>query len=85
MKKWFVKVWEEDMPMRERRLKVWKLGFQDFKGIKYVNDPNIKKENSHIRPYEVKLPLPKVTQISEGGTKRLFKKSKHLGYGLPSL
>ena len=35
MQKWFIKVWEEDMPMRERRLKVWKLGFEDFKGIEY--------------------------------------------------
>ena len=41
MKKWFIDVWEEDMPMRERRLKVWKLGFKDFNGIDYINNPEI--------------------------------------------
>ena len=49
MKKWFVDVWEEDMPMRERRLKVWKLGFQDFKGIDYVNNPEVKKKSDDSR------------------------------------
>ena len=89
MKKWFVDVWEEDMPMRERRLKVWGLGFQDFKGIDYINDPNLKKINSNNRPYELKLPIPKITQIKKDGDKktfvRLIKKSKHIGYGLPDL
>ena len=37
---------EEDMPMRERRLKVWKLGFQDFKGINYINNPKVVKNKS---------------------------------------
>ena len=85
MKKWFIKVWDEDMPMRERRLKVWKLGFNDFGGLDYVNDPKATMIDRSERAYEVKLPLPKVTQITKGGAHRLFKKSKHIGYGLPSL
>ena len=89
MKKWFIDVWEEDMPMRERRFKVWKLGFQDFKGINYINNPEIKKEYNSNREYELKLPIPKITQIKEDGTKktfkRIFKKSKHIGYGLSDL
>lgn len=89
MKKWFIDVWEEDMPMRERRFKVWKLGFQDFKGINYINNPEIKKKFNSNREYELKLPIPKITQIKEDGTKktfkRLFKKSKHIGYGLSDL
>ena len=89
MKKWFIDVWEEDMPMRERRFKVWKLGFQDFKGINYINNPEVKKEYNSNREYELKLPIPKITQVKEEGTKktfkRLFKKSKHIGYGLSDL
>ena len=89
MKKWFINVWEEDMPMRERRLKVWKLGFQDFKGIDYISNPDVKKSNITNRKYELKLPIPKITHINKNGTvktfQRLFKKSKHIGYGLPDL
>ena len=89
MKKWFVDVWEEDMPMRERRLKVWKLGFRDFKGIDYINNPKASKSNSSPRKYELKLPIPKITQIDKDSEKktfkRLFKNSKHIGYGLPDL
>ena len=89
MKKWFVDVWEEDMPMRERRLRVWKLGFQDFKGIDYINNPNAEKKKELERKYELTLPIPKITHINKNGPtktfKRLFKKSKHLGYGLPDL
>ena len=89
MKKWFINVWEEDMPMRERRLKVWKLGFQDFRGIDYINNPEGKKNDSDNRKYQLKLPIPKITHIKEDGSKktfvRLFKKSKHIGYGLPDL
>ena len=59
MQKWFVDVWEEDMPMRERRFKVWKLGFEDFKGINYINNPKIIKNNSLNREYKVKLPIQK--------------------------
>ena len=76
---------EERNLMRERRLKVWKLGFNDFNGLNYVNDPKAKIIDNSKRVYEVKLPLPKVTQITKGGAHRLFKKSKHIGYGLPSL
>ncbi len=89
MKKWFIKVWEEDMPMRERRLKVWKLGFQDYKGINYINNPKAKREDNSDRPYELKLPIPKITQIRKNSTEktfvRLFTNSKHIGYGLPDL
>ena len=63
MKKWFINVWEEDMPMRNRRLKVWKLGFKHFKGIDYINNPNIDKIIDNNRDYKVKLPIPKITQI----------------------
>tara|TARA_Y100000768_G_scaffold241763_1_gene183197 strand:- start:2500 stop:3141 length:642 start_codon:yes stop_codon:yes gene_type:complete len=82
MKKWFIDVWNEDMPMRERRFKVWKLGFKDFKGLDYINDKNLKKNINVNRPYALKLPLPKITKIKDEGSFRKFKKSKHLGYGL---
>ena len=89
MQKWFVDVWEEDMPMRERRFKVWKLGFEDFKGINYINNPKIIKNISLNREYNVKLPIPKITHIknksSEKTFLRIIKKSKHIGYGLPDL
>ncbi len=89
MKKWFIDVWQEDMPMRERRLKVWKLGFQDFKGINYINDPSMQKTTDSQRTYDLQLPIPKTTQIRKNGSiktfVRLFKKSKHIGYGLPDL
>ena len=89
MKKWFIDVWEEDMPMRERRFKVWKLGFKDFKGIDYINDPEIKKISNLKRKYELKLPIPKIANVNKKGEKktfkRLFKKSKHVCYGLPDL
>ena len=86
MKRWFLDVWKEDMPMRERRLKVWKLGFEDFKGIKYVNDKNLNskdfiKEKNSIK-YQLNLPISKITNIKREGSYRLFKKSKHIGYGL---
>ena len=89
MKKWFIDVWEEDMPMRERRFRVWKLGFQDFKGIEYINNPDVKKKYDQNREYQLKLPIPKTTQTNENGSKktfkRLFKRSKHIGYGLSDL
>ena len=89
MKKWFVDVWEEDMPMRERRLKVWKLGFKDFQGIDYINDPNTKGNDNTNRKYQLELPIPKITHINKNKKnkifKRLFNKSKHVGYGLPDL
>lgn len=83
MKKWFIDVWNEDMPMRERRYKVWKLGFKDFSGIDYINDKNLKKElNKKIDSYKLSLPIPKITKIKKEGSFRPFKKSKHIGYGL---
>ena len=50
---------------------------------------NVKKINNHNRPYELKLPIPKITQINKDGNKKTFvrmiKKSKRIGYGLPDL
>ena len=83
MKKWFVAVWEEDMPMRERRYKVWKLGFRDFQGIDYINDEKLNSKfhkKNLIRDYKLELPVPKITNIKNKGSFRLFKKSKHIGY-----
>ena len=74
MQKWFVDVWEEDMPMRERRLKGWKLGFQDFKGIDYVNNPEVKKKSDDSRKYELKLPIPKITHLNKVGKNKIFKR-----------
>ena len=89
MKKWFIKVWEEDMPMRERRLKVWKLGFVDFKGIDFINEKDIQSKKNSSRPYNLKLPIPKITHEKYNKKEKVFlrkiSKSKHLGYGLPDL
>lgn len=83
MKKWFIDVWNEDMPMRERRYKVWKLGFKDFSGIDYINDKNYNKTlKKKIPPYRLILPIPKITKIKKEGSFRPFNKSKHIGYGL---
>jgi len=89
MQKWFIDVWEEDISMRDRRLKVWKLGFEDFKGVDYINDPKIIKNKNSNREYKVSLPIPKITHIknksSEKTFLRIINKSKHIGYGLPDL
>ena len=89
MKKWFIDVWEEDMPMRERRLKVWNLGFEDFEGIDYVNDSRKIKQKIPKRNYMLKLPIPKITQEKTKDLEKIFlrkiNKSKHLGYGLQDL
>ena len=89
MKKWFVKVWEEDMPMRERRLKVWKLGFVDFKGIDFVNKQDLKSTSPGPRKYSLTLPIPKITHEKNNKKEKVFlrkvSKSKNLGYGLPDL
>lgn len=84
MKKWFVDVWNEDMPMRERRFKVWKLGFRDFNGIDYVNNKNLKSNIKKIQTslYKLNLPIPKITNIKKNGSYRPFNKSKHIGYSL---
>ena len=86
MKKWFLEVWKEDMPMRERRFKVWKLGFKDFKGINFINNKDISSKDCVIQKssekYKLNLPISKVTNIKREGSFRLFKKSKHIGYGL---
>ncbi len=83
MKKWFWDVWEEDMPMRERRLKVWKLGFRDFRGIEYINKKQKIPDNlpDQNRSYVCKLPVPKISDINKGGISRPFSKSVEYGYG----
>ena len=89
MQKWFINVWEEDMPMRIRRLRVWKLGFKDFQGIDYINNPKLNKSIDKNRNYTVKLPIPKITHIKNKSYEKTFlriiNKSKHIGYGLPDL
>ena len=68
---------------------ITKLGFKDFNGIDYINNPKINKSENLNRKYELKLPIPKITHINKNGKKktfkRLFKNSKHIGYGLPDL
>jgi len=86
MHRWFWKVWEEDMGMRERRLKVWQLGFQDFAGLDYVNNKTAAPEKPDLeRPYPFKLPVAKITKITRGGVSRPFRSNEELGYGLPDL
>jgi hypothetical protein len=67
-------VWDEDVPMRERRYKVCKLGFKDFHGINYINDKEVSNEerDPHV-PYKFKLPVPKVTNIKKEGSFRKIK------------
>jgi len=86
MYRWFWSVWEEDMAMRERRLKVWQLGFKDFVGLDYVNNKTAAPEKPDLeRPYPVELPVPKITKIALGGVSRPFRSSEEVGYGLPDL
>ncbi len=89
MRKWFIDVWKEDMPMRKRRLRVWKLGFNDFRGIDYVNNPAEKKFTKPMRPYKLELPIAKITHEKNTKSGKVFlrkiEKSKHIGYGLPKL
>jgi hypothetical protein len=86
MYRWFWAVWEEDMPMRERRLKVWQLGFKDFVGLDYVNNKTAAPEEPDLeRPYPLVLPVPKITKIARGGVSRPFRRSEEVGYGLPDL
>lgn len=86
MHKWFVDVWAEDMPMRERRLKLWQLGFRDFAGLDYVNNKTEgPSEADSSRPYPLRLPVPKFSEIGRGGIARPFRANEELGYGLPDL
>ena len=68
------------------------LGFEsDYRHQLWLGsfDPNLKKESNSNRRYKLKLPITKITQIKNDGSEkvflRLFKKSKHIGYGLPDL
>ncbi len=86
MRRWFYSVWAEDMEMRERRLKVWQLGFRDFVGLDYVNNKTAGPEQPDMeRAYPIRLPVPKITGITRGGVDRPFRTSRKLGYGLPEL
>src|SRR5262249_44838387 len=71
MRRWFYSVWAEDMEMRERRLKVWRLGFRDFVGLGYVNNKTAGPDRPDTdRPYPIELPVPKITDIARGGVSR---------------
>jgi len=84
MRRWFYSVWEEDMEMRARRLKVWQLGFRDFAGLDYVNRKFAGPRRPKIgRPYPIRLPVPKITEIARGGISRPYPPHRKLGYGLP--
>jgi hypothetical protein len=86
MRRWFYAVWDEDMEMRARRLKVWQLGFRDFVGLDYVNRKTDGPPQPDIeRPYPVQLPVPKITGIARGGISRPHHPGRKLGYGLPEL
>lgn len=86
MHKWFHDVWAEDMPMRERRLKLWRLGFKDFFGLDYVNNKTAGPDQpDNNRAYPLHLPVPKITNIGSVGITRPFRANEELGYGLPDL
>jgi len=86
MRRWFYSVWAEDTEMRERRLKVWQLGFRDFVGLNYVNNKTAGPDRPDAeRPYPIEWPVPKITEITRGGVSRPFRRSRKLGYGLPEL
>ena len=77
--RWFHNTWEEDAPMRMRRWKVWKLGFQDFRGLRYVNDKTARPVDDVVRPYLVDLPVAK-TPAAGAEYARPFETSVELGY-----
>jgi hypothetical protein len=80
-RKWFYATWDEDVPMRDRRWKVWKLGFRNFVGIDYIKDKTDKPAGAgEPRPYPIEMPVPKATRIHEDGYKRLFRESVEVGY-----
>jgi hypothetical protein len=86
MQRWFYEVWAEDTDMRERRLKVWQLGFRDFVGLDYVNRKTAGPSQPDItRPYPIQLPVPKITEITRGGISRPHSRGKKVGYGLAEL
>jgi hypothetical protein len=82
-RKWFYATWDEDVPMRARRWKVWKLGFRNFVGIDYVNEKTEKPagRGDEPRPYPIEMPVPKATSVGEEGYRRLFDESVEVGYG----
>ncbi len=51
---WQEKVWEEDLPLKERRTMVLKWGFQDFVGLKEKVEDRV-----HSGKWECKLPIPR--------------------------
>lgn len=80
-RKWFREVWAEDMPMRLRRWKVYKLGFKDFEGIDYINKKMPKPDARQVPPYEFHPPLVSLPTVkSLVGEQRLFSHSAELGY-----
>ena len=86
MRRWFYSVWEEDMEMRARRLKVWQLGFRDFAGLDYVDRKFAGPRRPKIgRPYPIRLPVPKITEITRHGISRPHPPGRKVGYGLREL
>ena len=80
-RKWFNEVWAEDMPMRLRRWKVYKLGFKDFEGIEYINKKMPRPVHRNMPPYEFHPPLVSLPIVkSLAGEQRLFSRSVELGY-----
>ena len=78
--RWFYVQWNEDLPMRIQRWRVWKLGFRDFYGIDYINKKTKKPDHIPLRPFPIELPVPKATTITTKGFPRLFAKSEEIGY-----
>ena len=55
-----------------RRMRVWKLGFRDFKGIDYINKENLKSKKPKDRIYNLNLPIPKITHIKNNKKEKVF-------------
>lgn len=76
---WYEGTWREDEPMRLRRWRVHKLGFQDFVGLDYVNKKQPQPQLSK-RPYVFEAPVPSNARIKTAGQKRPFDHSIEIGY-----
>ena len=80
-KNWFHEVWQEDAPMRLRRWKVHKLGFNDFSGVDYINKKLPKPTKDDYPKYVFKPPVKTFSPIdTPEGFERPFADSVKLGY-----
>ena len=68
---WLKHAWAEDVPMRNRRWKVYKLGFKDFCGIDWINKKSSKPVDYKYPPYEFNPPVPSLPQIRNEGVFRV--------------